>query len=276
MSGKQPAAESVQRLNMERAGEDQLWVMKVPRFLAEHLSDAASAGRSLGVVQEQPRPAGGAGPSRDGRGGRNFKLTLSDAAAPADEIPREYDMTFTEPPAAMYVLSLPSLDGKKAGEPQHEGRIAAKGEVRPGELSAEYKAVLRKRGEAHAVEEKIGVLTEDQARELKRARLDHMGHANAAAAGKASKLAKRDAASVKRAKAAPMSRLELREAVKAAFETKAYWARRDLESVVGNAKELSACLEELCVKVTKKGVRYGDYRLKPEFTTGLAAAAGPP
>jgi hypothetical protein len=71
-----------------------------------------------------------------------------------------------------------------------------------------------------------------------------------------------------------LSARELKDGLKACFARQPYWSRRDLVAELGNAESLSACLDELCVKVTKKGAHYGDFQLKEHLRTGLSAAAG--
>ena len=50
-----------------------------------------------------------------------------------------------------------------------------------------------------------------------------------------------------------------------------HWTRQDLAKELGNERILTACLEELCVRVTAKGVHFGDYTLKDHLR---AAGAG--
>ena len=73
-------------------------------------------------------------------------------------------------------------------------------------------------------------------------------------------------ASSKRQRHVSLSRTELREKVLDLFGQKAYWAKIDLEYAIGTKDGLKVCLDEVCVKVTKRGENYGDYELKPELS----------
>jgi len=77
---------------------------------------------------------------------------------------------------------------------------------------------------------------------------------------------------------ADLSSDELKKLIKGCFARQHYWARRDLVAELGNpgAKLLSDGLDELCVKVTKRGNHYGDYQLREHLRSGLPAAAGGP
>ena len=85
------------------------------------------------------------------------------------------------------------------------------------------------------------------------------------------RLEKREHASAKRAKTA-LSARELKDRVRKLFTQQNFWSRRDIVAEVGNANTVGAALEELCVRVTQKGLHYGEYTLKQEFKVGLVPA----
>jgi hypothetical protein len=145
------ATTSTASLAASRADES-LWVVKVPRFLMEHLQSCAGTGSSLGDVTREAAPestsAAASSSSRGAPPAAPYKLTLSEAGLP-EGLPREYDFRFSAPPPATYVFSrggAPS-DGP-CHAPRHEGRVTARGELRPREISGAYKRLLKERGDA--------------------------------------------------------------------------------------------------------------------------------
>ena len=70
-----------------------------------------------------------------------------------------------------------------------------------------------------------------------------------------------------------LSARELKDKVRHLFGQRAYWTRAELVAQVGNAGMIGATLEELCVRITQKGLHYGEYTLKPEFKDIVAAIA---
>ena len=273
MSGaSRTAAESVAAgLGMTHAGEDNLWVVKVPRFLMDHLQARAGSGQSLGNVTEEPLPSGAAAPPGAPSSSSSFKLTLSEEGRP-ETMPREYEFRFSAPPPATYVVS--RSDGPKdnmVSGAKHEGRVGARCELRPHEMSSEYRQLLKERGDRADVPRRaMGIVVDDKA--LKRERLNHMVVRAQERAGREKKAAARERNSQLKRSRPQLSTRELKDALKACFARQSHWSRRDLVSELGNADALGSCLEALCVKITKKGNHYGDYALKDS----LRAAAPPP
>ena len=117
----------------------------------------------------------------------------------------------------------------------------------------------------------MGIVVDDKA--LKRPTLNHRQvRADERKAGER-KAEKRERNAAEKRQRPELSARELKDALRACFARQAFWARRDLAAELGNAQLLSACLDELCTKVTKKGgTHYGDYQLKEHLRTGLPAA----
>ena len=235
-----------------------IWVMKVPRFLMQHMASANnSQRRALGTVSVVEDGASSLRPTD-----RSYMVRVDDVA---DGLPREYEMRFLAPPPATYVISRPE-DSDQA-VPKHEGRVEAKGEIRPKELGKEYRGLLKERGDAvSALKERRSMGTISDDRDIRRPALDHRRVEQDERADRSKRQQRREQSSNKRARLA-LSGRELKEKVMELFGRQSYWSRRDLVNEVGNGQALGKCLGDLCIKVTKKGTHYGDFQLKPEYRT---------
>ena len=112
----------------------------------------------------------------------------------------------------------------------------------------------------------MGIIDDD--RHLKFDRLNHRQVQKDELADRNKRRQNRQHASQKRRRVV-LSGRELKDKVMELFGKQAYWPRNDLLAEVGNADGLSACLNDICVKVTKKGPHCGDFQLKPALRTGL-------
>lgn len=266
-------------LLMNRAGE-KVWVMKVPRFLMQHMTNPDNAGVSLGTARmsesaTSAAPAFGAAAGSGGSGSgsaTSFTIALNGAVVP-EGFPREYEMHFSAPPPATYVMSRPE-DAESTAVPNMVGRVVAKGEIRPTKLTAEYRSLLKDRGDqASLLKERrsMGIVSDD--REIRKQRLDHSAMVRQEREDRKNRLEKRDTSTKKRQRVA-LSGKELKERVMELFGKQSFWSRRDLITEVGNQQELTRVLDNICVKVTTRGAHYGDFQLKEQFrSTGVA---GPP
>jgi hypothetical protein len=247
-----------QPVGMARAGE-KLWVAKVPKFLSDHLTEVQkrAPGAALGKVSE--KNAGGAG-------GASFALELSGDLE--DGMPREYDLRFGAPPAAMHVLSH-AADGRTT----LEGRVERKGAL-TAPLTPGYRRLLAERSaaaERSRTESQLATIGETERVGLQKDALGHVAQRAAEKVSGTSRAAKREARA-KQTVAARMSHAELKLALKECFAQQDFWLRRELEARLGNKDKLGACLEELCVKVNNhRSTHHGDWQLKPELRTGLRA-----
>ena len=73
-------------------------------------------------------------------------------------------------------------------------------------------------------------------------------------------------ASTKRKRHPALSKKELRDKVLDLFGSQAYWDKNELSRELGNADGLMKCLDEICIRITKKGLHFGKYELKPELS----------
>jgi len=201
--------------------------------------------------------------------GAKYTLTLPDELTP-EGMPNEFEMHFSAsagPPT--YILS---RDGSGAGTPAHEGRVEAKGDLRPKMLTGDYRALLKERAErADQPLRTMGIIADDS--ELKRKKLGHRQVLDDERAAKVQKVERRERNTAKKARMEVLSAREMKERLKALFSRQTYWSRIDLLREVGNDKVLKDCLEDMCVKETKKGPHYNDYSLRPSLRTGLPAAS---
>ena len=161
------------KLDMREAG-NKLWIMKMPRFLLDHLQHEASQGRSADLGTVTPSAAAGSGPSSSGsisasssaQEGRTYTLKLKEANLP-EGLPREYEMRFNAPPPATYIFS----SGASGAPPAHKGRAEARGEIRPKELDATYRNLLKERGVRAGIRKQLETIEDDK--DIKRAKLGH-------------------------------------------------------------------------------------------------------
>ena len=233
-----------------------VWVMKVPRFVMQHMANANNSQHPLGTVCVIEDGAMSSLRPTD----RSYMVKLDSVA---DSLPREYEMRFSASPPASYVISR-SKDANQA-VPKHEGRVEAKGEIRPRELGKEYRGLLKERGDAvSALKERrsMGTITDD--RDIRRPGLDHRRVEQEERADRYKRQQRREQSSKKRVRLA-LSGGELKDKVMDLFGRQNYWSRPDLIHEVGNGQALGKCLDDLCMKVTKKGPHYGDFQLKPEY-----------
>jgi hypothetical protein len=259
------------KLDMREAG-NKMWIMKMPRFLLEHLQHEASEGRSADLGTVTPSAAAGSGPSSSSSvpasssaQGTAYTLKLKEANLP-EGLPREYEMKFNAPPPATYIFS----SGASGAPPAHKGRAEARGEIRPKELDATYRNLLRERGERAGIRKQLETIEDDK--DIKRTKLGHRDKLREEKLDRAKKLERREQNASKRSKP-QLSARELKDALKELYTKQAYWTRRELVAELGNERILGAALEELCDKVTKRGNHYGDYELKPAFRTGLPGSS---
>ena len=269
--------------------DEKLWVMKVPKFLMEHLqkfSAATPGDESLGTVTRDDADGGRGGSSGAPAAGSttSYTLTLPETGL-ADGMPREYEFRFQAPPPATYIFSR-----KADGTPKnHEGRVSARGEIRPKELSAEYRRLLKDRGDAAQASAKgrqVAIVKPDEEEDLKRkasggVALNRQEERKDEKDGRTKKQEQRAQNAKKRA-LPQLSKAELKEELKTLFVRKSHWSRRDLAGELGVAgapvkgDTLSAVLDELCDKITRRNdAKYGDYELKPAFRSGLPGTSAP-
>jgi len=268
-------------LSMTRAN-DQVWVLKVPKFLSRYLSDERLGGKALGTVVKQE--VGGSSSSSSAASARpTYELRL-DAASLPEGMPRDYQVSFSTPPPATYVLSHPATAeqavtqqqgaGKGlATSAQHEGRVIAKGEIRPsgGVDDDDYRSLMRERFEkADTKARQVGIVEDDS--QLKRTALSHKDTQRDERRALKKRGEQRELQASKRPKHVTLSKKELRDRVVELFGQKAYWQKPELVKELGNAEGLKSCLDELCIKITQRGPHYGDFELKPELS-GRAASS---
>ena len=242
-------------VNMTRARSG-VWIMKLPRFLMEHIASGHAAGSPLGQVQAS--------------GENKYSLTLNDAPP---GLPREYEMSFTASPPATYVISQPDdSTGSSRDGPQHEGRAEAKGEIKPRD-SSEYRTLLKERTDKAGKRREVAITEDDTGinRALK-GELGHRQHLEEEKAQKNKRQQRLQVASSKRARVSLSSR-EVKEMVMQLFSEQRYWSRGALVQRTGNPDALGKVLDEICDKVTKKGPQYNDYELKHHLA-GMAKASG--
>lgn len=176
----------------------------------------------------------------------------------------------------MYVMSRgAAAKDSVLAAPRLEGRVHHRGELRPREVSGEYRSLIKEREDrANAPRRTMGIVDDEQSL-LKKQKLSHRQMRADEAAAKAKKAAQRQKNSQSKAAQPELSSRELKEALKGCFARQPFWSRHDLVRELGNENALGKGLEELCVRVTAKGTQhYGDYRLKDEYRTGLPAAGG--
>ena len=124
---------------MEKAKE-QLWLLKVPNFVMEHLQSVQEADVDLGTLTQDEEGAAAGGASSSSGSGRSFTLKLSDSAKLLPDVPRELSVTLGAPAAPMHVVSEPK-ETSKGGAWRLEGKIVQKGEAKPKTLTQEYKNI---------------------------------------------------------------------------------------------------------------------------------------
>jgi len=252
---------------------EQLWVMKVPKFLTKLFDEKSTAGRSLGTVQ----PGAAASSSQ----ATSYTLTL-DSGALLEGIPREYEMNFSAPPPATYLLSheeeqhaLPGSSKSSAvvtTSSQLVGRVIGKGELRPLGLGDDYRGLVRERLElADKKARAVGLIDDDEV--LKKPALSHKDTQRDEKRAKEKRGLQRELASTKRAKNASFTKKELKERVLELFGQQEYWGKPQLIAQIGSSEGVAKMLEELCVKIKQKGPHYSDFQLKPELSGRVAAGS---
>jgi hypothetical protein len=258
---------------------EQLWVLKVPKFLNNYFSVQHAAGRPLGTIAPSSSSAGA---SSSSSASTAYTLTLDGATLP-EGIPCDYEVNFGLAPPATYIFSHSAAEppkrsssstapaasasactGGAAAGARLEGRVVAKGEIRPKGLDEDYHSLVRERFEKAQEKKQIDIVGDDEV--LKKPALNHHGTQREEKRAKEERGEQRALASSKRQRHVSLSRTELREKVLDLFGQKAYWAKIDLEYAIGTKDGLKVCLDEVCVKVTKRGENYGDYELKPELS----------
>lgn len=261
-------AGKVDKLDMKEAGE-KVWIMKLPRFLMDHLEHEAASGRSANLGTVTPAAPSSGGPSSSGASGpaasATYTLTLPEATLP-EGLPREYEMRFNARPPATYILS----SGASGAPPKHKGRAEERGEIRPRELNATYRNLLRERGERAGIRAEVQTIEDDK--QFKHAKLGHREQQKDEKAAREKKVAQRATNAQKRQKPV-LSANELQDELLALYTQQSHWTRRDLVARLGNEKALGAVLEKCCDKVTKRGPTFGDYVLKANLRTGLPGSS---
>lgn len=93
-----------------RSASEKVWVMKVPRFLMDHLGSSTPGAGCGTVTADGEVGAGAASSSGAGAAGvppgaaSTYTLTLPSEGLP-EGLPREYELRFTAAPPATYVFS---------------------------------------------------------------------------------------------------------------------------------------------------------------------------
>lgn len=219
----------------------------------------------MGTVQAEKAASGALSlPHAPPGGAQAYTLTLPEEGLPSG-MPQEFEVRFNSPPPATYVFS--EKDGSLgAPDPLHHGRVIARGEIKPKELTKEYRERIRERKETSEVRAAVGVIEDDHG--LHHTKLDHQEAVKAVGVKKEVKQQRRELNAKKRARP-ELSKGELKDQIKRLFATQRYWSRRDLKDELGNENKLASCLEEVCDKVTsRRSVHFGDYELKPNFRIG--------
>ena len=258
---------------------EQLWVLKVPKFLNNYFRVQHAAGRPLGTIAPS---SSSAGTSSSSSASTAYTLTLDGATLP-EGVPRDYEVNFGLAPPATYIFShsaaaeppqrsssstAPAASASTGGAvsgARLEGRVVAKGEIRPKGGDEDYHNLVRERFAKAQETRQIEPVEYDEV--FKKPALNHHGTQREEKRAKEERGEQRALASSKRQRhTVSLSRTELREKVLDLFGQKAYWAKIDLEDAIGTKDGLKVCLDEVCVKVTKRGLNYGDYELKPELS----------
>ena len=257
-------------LSLRAAGE-KLWIVKVPRFLMENLEAAsvADSRASLGTVRQDEESL--AGTSSSGAG-KSFTLTLPDSMDP--KLPREYELRFGAPPPATYILSRGADGGQATALPAHEGRVEARGDLKPKGMDEKYRQLIKDRREVfEAPKRQLEALPDDK--DIKRTALNTMKMREAEKGARDAKIERRMNNAHKRTKP-QLSHGQMKEKLKELFATQTHWRRTDLAGLLGHNNQgvLGACLDELCDKVTQKGAHYGDHKLKAYMSSGLTSKPG--
>jgi len=254
------------------AVDDSLWVMKVPRFLLEHMLSRGH--ETLGEVREvpmteeeqkRPKPAGAPSSST------TFSFTLADEGRP-ESVPRDYEFRFSVPPPGMYLTSRGASDTSLVDEPRHEGRVASRGELKPREMGAAYRSLLKQRGQKASIPARVmGIIEDDKAVKHERQHLKQVREAERASLQRKREIKEANKSS-KRARP-ELSISELKAEIIKLFRTKAYWSRQELIAQLGHAGIMNEALKECTEKDTSPGVHKGDFRILEKFRTNIPAAS---
>ncbi|KAL1529981.1 hypothetical protein AB1Y20_000908 [Prymnesium parvum] len=243
------------RVAMERSRE-KLWLMKMPHFLVEHLLSVESPGVELGVLTPEASNAG----SCSAAANNSFTLTLSESSSFPRDMPRTFNVTRDAPPGAMYVLSEPN-DKAKGGAWHVEGSVEYKGEVRPKQLSKEYKSIVSRRVQTANAKREIEVIQDDD--ELQDD-LSVKQTKQQKAEQSAAKRQRRD----EEEKPAVLSDADIRDAIFAEFAEQPFLRRTELmQSARLRGQTLvrvNKVLQVLCEHIVK-GPNKGHFQLKAEY-----------
>ena len=138
---------------------EQLWVLKVPKFLNNYFRVQHAAGRPLGTIAPS---SSSAGTSSSSSASTAYTLTLDGATLP-EGVPRDYEVNFGLAPPATYIFShsaaaeppqrsssstAPAASASTGGAvsgARLEGRVVAKGEIRPKGGDEDYHNLVRER-----------------------------------------------------------------------------------------------------------------------------------
>lgn len=267
MSARSAPEEYEKALSMKGAS-DQVWILKVPKFLMKHLQEQGAGGRDVGTVQlkDEVKGSNSSRPSGPPSVGPSYTLKLSEAGL-SEGIPREYDVRFQSPPPATYLISRGK--GEADAAPAHEGRVERRGEMRPTELNGAYRSLLKGRV-ADADQPKRQVQVYDDAKP----KLNHRQTQRDEKALLHKRQAQREEKDARKRAKPDLSFSELKSKLLELFVQRDHWSRRDLEQALGNRDTLGKVLDEICDRNTKKGPRYNDWELKPAFRTGLPGSSG--
>ena len=149
--------------------------------------------------------------------------------------------------------------------PALEGKVEARGDLKPV-LDDAYRKLVKHRSQM-AAEPESSILADTDDTAGRKPKLSTKAMRQKEEADKAAKAQKRQENATKRTKP-ELSKAQCKERVKELFTQQVHWRRPDLINEVGNnnQKVLGACLDELCDKVTQKGLHYGDFKLKAGYT----------
>ncbi|KAJ1910411.1 hypothetical protein IWQ60_010672 [Tieghemiomyces parasiticus] len=257
---KQPSKPAPPAVGMDDDGEDlrlddintKVWLVKIPKFLAEKWGDIDEENVDLGKVRIYDRP--------DAQG-NSISILLSDAPI-NDDLPREYTLKLVNNQVKnMYVFSEDAQTHQTAmaGTVHHECAVTPV-------YTEEYRRIMRTRNlEAGKPSRTVKVLGDG----YKKALLSTTPGMRDLAAPYRKKGAHLDA------KTTRMPKQELMNLLFQAFEKYPYWSFKGLvEFTQQPAAFLKETLYEVAV-LNKKGQFNAMYQLKPEFSFKHGDGADP-
>ena len=241
------------------------------------VAPSASAAPAVAPTQSAPASYGAAAAASSS----SFSLALPADGSTPEGLPREYEFRFSAAPPAMYVAS--RGDDANAGPcaaPRHEGRASARCELKPKEMTDEYRAMVKARADRdNAKTRSMGIIGDDsKAHEQSQGKMElnknkRQKEENDA---KRARVENRAVATKVKEKGKVLSSSNLKEAILELFATKRCWERAELSRALGrpDAKKLKECLDKMCDQVKEKGPNYNDYRLNSTYFHASGSSSG--